>query len=91
MENVLEFIFNNPVGNAMLAVPFLTVAFFAGYKLLLKMLLSEKNIKLIADNIDKVVDEVQKKDKASGKETRSALIKLAERIIKDLKESDGVN
>lgn len=92
MENILAFIANHPIVSGMLASPIGAVAFFAAYKLLLKMLLSDKNIDKVADHIDKYVDSLQKRDKESGQATRSTLIRLAERIIKDLKDpSDGTN
>ena len=91
MDAVIEFIVTNPVVMFVIGTPIGLVLVFALYKAVIKIILSPKNIIMIAGIIDNSVDWLQKQDKSSGLETRTVLINLAERIIKDLKEDDGIS
>lgn len=87
----MDFILNNPLIAAIIASPVGLMMFFAGFKIAINILFSEKNINKLGDYIDNMVDKAQKKDPAAGKLLRKKLIELFERIIKDLKEADGIN
>ena len=89
--SIIEMIANNPIASMVMATPIGGIVLWAAYKAVLKMALSVKNIEKIANNIDNMVDDLQKKDTASGKETRKKLIELFEESIRKLKESDGHN
>lgn len=68
------------------------VTFFTiGYIFIYYILLGNKSIEFIANNIDLLIDRLQKKDKLKGRNIRNKLIYLSDRIKFRLRENDGIN
>jgi len=58
---------------------------------LIQQVLSNQNIDRLAENLDKAVDDIQKRDIKVGAELRSRLIYACNSMITALKADDGVN
>jgi len=91
MQQVIEMIMQNPVIAGILTSTVGMFLAFTIYKALIMVVLSDKNIDMLDDAVDKYVDKIQKKNQAAGKLTRARLIKAFESIVARLKKDDGVN
>ena len=91
MEGILNFLISNPLVTMLLASPIGLIVVWAVYQAIIKMLLTEKNVVKIAEDLDKYVDKLQSQNTQAGKLTRERLIAMAEHIIVALKKDDGVN
>lgn len=56
-----------------------------------KLLLGDMVVNYVANHIDDIVDNAQRKDTAMGRALRNRLIVMADKIIKELNAPDGTN